>query len=258
MYKIKEKKQEYVEKIFNDSCLFEAEVLNVSSAEDKIEIMKILAKIIVRDKLKNELNFLYIKNLSDFKLSSLLNALFAEVANEWVSFAVEDLSISASESIEYIKNAKNANFIYSIVMDYIRNYNQYIFEEIANTFIELVDITPHAKSNKIVDEVLNSEFMTDKNILAMHNANQLWSKVKAARNTKNAQRSRIQIKISDKRVELHNTNLEEQKKEELLEAIGKYEQEEKKLKDTSLDNFDFALKRLKDTMVLSMILWNSK
>ena len=61
MYRTQEEKQKYIDKLFKDRALFEWEVLHVSSHYDRLEIMEMLAQTLVRDKLKYEINFLYLQ-----------------------------------------------------------------------------------------------------------------------------------------------------------------------------------------------------
>jgi hypothetical protein len=89
--------------------------------------------------------------------------------------------------------------------------------------------------------------------MALYNFRQLWSKVKAAQNLKNADVSRIQILISEVSVELENEDIDDKKREELLKSLNKHEKSLKKMMNKSLDTFDGALKRFKETLVSSMI-----
>jgi hypothetical protein len=104
MYRTQEEKQKYIEKIFKDRALFEWEVLHVSSHYDRLEIMEILAQAIVRGKLKYETNFLYLESFKEFKFSQIVNILFHEIANEWISFATEILYYPKREAIQELQD----------------------------------------------------------------------------------------------------------------------------------------------------------
>ena len=152
MYRTQDEKQKYIDELFKDRTLFEWEVLHVSSHYDRIEIMEILAQTLVRNKLKYEINFLYLQSYDNFKLTQIINILFHEIANEWMSFATEVL---------YYPNDKaRVKFIHDIAEDYYEKYRRYIFEEVADTFIELVSNTKqNNKTTKLIQETLQSDLI---------------------------------------------------------------------------------------------------
>jgi len=250
----KDERKELVGKIFKRKVVFEKEVLNIVSDGDRAEIMQILSKTLVRDSLKEELNFLYMEDFSKFTFKPIVNILFKDIANEWIFYAIEELGYSREEALFEIQSKDRVLFIRSLVSGYYKKYQQYIFREIADTFIELVKSIPHAKAgNKLVDEVLKSNLIVNNNVMGIYDFRQLLSRVKAAQNLKNADLSRIQILINEVSLELENKELDDGKRERLLKALTKYEKDLKKLSKKSLDLFDGALKRFKDTLVSSMI-----
>ena len=247
-------REELVDRIFKRKAIFEKEVLNITSDADRAEIMQILAKLLVRDTLKDELNFLYMEDFSKFTFKPIVNILFKEIANEWISYAMEELGYSKDEALAEIQTKKRVLFIRSLVSKYYEKYKQYIFREVADTFIELIKTIPHAKiGNRLVNEVLKSDLVVHNNVIAMYNFRQLWSRVKAAQNLKNVDLSRIQIIISELSFELENDSLSDEKKEGLQKSLQRYKEELKRLSDRSLDKFDGALKRFKDAFVSSML-----
>jgi len=251
MYKTQEEKRRYIDKIFNDVSLFEWEVLHVSSHYDRLEIMQILAQTLVRDRLKYEINFLYIKDYEDFKFSQIINILFHEIANEWLSFATDILHCSKKDVIEDFQNKIRVHFIYSLVSEYYAKYKRQIFEVIADSFIELIkDVN---QTNKLIEEVLRSDLIRNKQILEMHTFSQLWSRVLSAQNRKNSEIISANIKIAKIKKKYGEQNLSSDEKQRLLEFLKISDSELKKLKKLNLDNFDSGVKRLKDTMVNSML-----
>ena len=196
MYKTQEQVQEYIYKIFSDKSLFEWEVLHVSSHYDRLDIMKILAQTLVRDRLKYEINFLYIKSYKDFQFSQIVNILFHEIANEWLSFATEILYYPKEAAIEELQDKTRVKFIHSLATEYYEKYQRQIFEESADTFIELVGNVEHEKNlNKLIEEVLQSDLIKNRQILEMHNFSQLYSRVKAAQDVKNLEIITVKTKI---------------------------------------------------------------
>lgn len=254
MYRTEEEVRKYIEKIFSDRSLFEWEVLHVSSHYDRLEVMQILAQTIVRDRLKFELNFLYIKRYEDFKLSQIINILFHEIANEWLSFATEILYCSKNDAINALQDKKKVKFIHSLVKSYYATYKRQIFEVIADTFIELVSGIKHVSDkNILIEEVLESDLIKNRQILKLHNFSYLWSRVKAAQNMKNSDIISTNIKIHDIREKYKNLELDTRDKEILLKSLKASTKELEKLKYSKLDTFDTGVKRLKDVMVHTML-----
>lgn len=257
MFRTQEEKQKYIEKIFKDRTLFEWEVLHVSSHYDRLEIMEILAKHIVRGKLRFETNFLYLESFKDFKFSQIVNIMFHEIANEWVSFATEVLYYPKREAVKEIQDKTRVKFIHSLALDYYEKYRRKIYEEIADTFIELVASERNdADTNKLIQDVLQSDLVKHRQILEMHNFSQLFSRVKAAQNIKNTDIQSVKIKISQIKEKYQKTKLEIDEKQKLLGLLEKANKELENLKHSGLDKFDPAVKRLKETMVQSMIRMN--
>ncbi|WP_373035433.1 hypothetical protein [Sulfurimonas sp.] len=257
MFRTQEEKQKYIEKIFKDRALFEWEVLHVSSHYDRLEIMEILAKHIVQGKLRFETNFLYLESFKDFKFSQIVNIMFHEIANEWVSFATEVLYYPKREAVKEIQDKTRVKFIHSLALDYYEKYRRKIYEEIADTFIELVASERNdVDTNKLIQDVLQSDLVKHRQILEMHNFSQLFSRVKAAQNIKNTDTQSVKIKISQIKERYQKTKLEIDEKQKLLGLLEKANKELENLKHSGLDKFDPAVKRLKETMVQSMIRMN--
>ena len=235
-------KKVFIEKLFDSQEIFEKNILDVKNKEDREEVLRILSKQIVRILLREELNFLYMDSLVDFKLSLIPNILFKELANEWVYYATENLAYSRSDAISEIKEKTKVGFLLKLAKKYYSEYGNYFYEEIADTFIELVDYMPNPTlNNELIKEVMQSKFVKKQNISVIHNYHQLWSRVKNAHNNKNKQVSKIQIKITEA---LAN---EDQK------LVKKYEYDEEVLTEKSLAYFDEAVKRLRDNMLLYMM-----
>jgi len=247
-------KEVLVNEIFKKKEVFEKEVLNILSDKDRAEIMQILAVSLVRGSLKEELNFLYIKQFSKFTFKPILNILFKEIASEWIYYTMDELGYTKEKALEEIQNKERVLFIRSLVGDYYKKYKHFIFREIADTFIELLKITPHAKtSSKLISEVLNSNLVVRNNIVSVHSFRQIYGRVKRAQNLKNVDTSRIQILINEVSSKISNKDLNEAQKEKLLLLLDRYNKELDKITNKKLDKFDTTLKRFKDTLVSSML-----
>ena len=232
-------KDELIASIFSDKKVFEKEVLNVTCNSDRIEVMDILAKRMIHVLLKEELNFLYMKDLSNFKFSLIVNLLFREIANEWVSYAEEFLEYSRDDALDIIQEKINVMFVLGIVKEYFRQYKIYFVQEIADTFIDLVESMPSRdSSNDLINEVLKSDLVKKENITIVFSYAQLWSRVRHAHDAKKEKISKFQIKISEA---TDSRKLE------------KLEYEEEALEAKPLAFFNEALLRLRNTMVQYMM-----
>jgi hypothetical protein len=227
---------------------------DVHSSFQRLEIIQIFTYKFIRETLKEELNFLYIRNLSDLRFSLIINILFKEFANEWISFAQEELSYSREDSLNEIQNKKRVQFILSIVQDYFQNYKKYFFIEIIDTFFELIEGIPiTSKKNYVVESVLNSGLMLRGNIPVMKSYSQLLAHVKAAKDVKNSNLSKLQIEISEisTNIEFGELELKDRQKQEF--SLIQNREAVVKLQEMPLYNFNGALDRVKETMLDSMI-----
>lgn len=235
---LKTEKKELINIIFSKQEMFEKYILGVETENDRQEIMLILSKMIVRVLLKEELNFLYMKELDNLNLSIIINILFKELANEWVFFAEDRLGNNKDESLKEIQGKERVLFLLNITKSYFEKYKIYFAQEIANTFLDLIDsMSAPTLNNFVIKQVLKSNFVKNKNISVVYNYNQLWNRVKDAHNYKNREITKIQVKIS------------ELVKEENFDLAKKFEYEEEVLTEKPLSCFEEAVKRLRDTMV---------
>lgn len=232
-------KEELIESIFSDKKVFEKEIINVTCNSDRIEVMDILAKRLIHILLKEELNFLYMKDLSNFKFSLIRNLLFREIANEWVSYAEEYLDYDKEKATEIIQEKRYALFVLGLVKEYFNQYKIYFLQEIADTFIDLVETMPsRTASNDLINEVLKSDFVRKENISMVYSYAQLWGRVRNAHNAKKEEITKLQLKIAEAKTSQELKSLEYE--EELLEV-------------KPLAYVNDALLRLRNTMVQYMM-----
>lgn len=254
MAMLKDEKKKLIIDIFDNRVLFEKEVLGVHSSSDRIEVMRILSKKLIRGALKYELNFLYMHDLHDFKFSLIINLLFREFANEWVSFAQEELYFSREDSLSEIQDKKRVTFIYSLVQYYFLKHKKFFFQEITDTFVELIDtVTDTQNPTPLVENVLSSKLMRNKNVLVMQNFAQLLSRVKAAHNIKDLKLSKIQVEISEVINTIEYAELDVKDREKYQKSLNIKEEESHKIAQDSLSNYDEALQNLKIIMVNNML-----
>ncbi len=232
-------KENFIDDIFSKKELFEKYILNIQNNDDRIEVMHLLSKSIIRIDIREELNFLYMKNLDNFKFSLIVNILFREMANEWVSFAQERLAIEQEEALNIIQDKRRVIFIVSLVKEYFKQYKIYFVQEIADTFIELIETMPSPSfSNDLIDSVLASDFIKQDKIAVIYNYGQLWSRVRHAHGFKKDKLTKLQIQIS----ESHDT-----------QDLQKYKHQEALLEEKPLAFFDEAILRLRSAMVQYMM-----
>jgi len=236
---LKSEVEELVKSIFSDKFVFEKYILNVTCNSDRIDVMDILAKRLVRVLLKEELNFLYMQDLNNFKFPLIVNLLFREIANEWVSYAEESLDLSMDEALEIIQHKEKVLFLLGFVKEYFRQYKIYFVQEIADTFVELIEHMPSPSiSSDLINDVLKSGFVKSQGISVVYNYSQLWGRVKNAHKLKKVDITKLQIKITDAKDAQQRKKLE-------------YEEEVLVLKP--LAYFDDALLRLRNAMVKYMM-----
>jgi len=177
--------------------------------------------------------------LSNFKFSLIVNLLFREIANEWVSYAEESLGYSMDEALETIQHKENVLFLLELVKEYFRQYKVYFVQEIADTFIELIEHMPSpSMSSDLINDVLKSGFSKSQGISVVYNYSQLWGRVRNAHKLKKVDITTLQIKIAEAKDKHERKKLE-------------YEEEVLVLKP--LAYFDDALLRLRNAMVKYMM-----
>jgi len=246
-------KEKLVLELFSNKKLFELKVLNVKSSEDRLEIINILVDVLIRDLLKSELNFLYMQDFKRFKFSLIINLLFKEIADEWLSFAREVLQYSREKSLFEIQDKERVAFIYSLSQEYFLEYKKLFFAEISNTFLELAEVAISSRTNnQLIEYVLQSTLIKDRGILVVQSYSQLLSRIKSAKNYKSEKLSSIQVKIAEVAISLESEGLSLEDEKRYEELLTHYKNEKKVLENLSLDDFDGALKRLKETMIESM------
>lgn len=237
---------ELVNNIFSSKSIFEEEVLNVFKEDEKLEIMRILATKMVCYTLKEHVNFIYIKNLEDFTLKHIVNTLFQELANEWVAYSMEILDYSKDEALENLQQGSRIKFIHLLAEDYFESYKDYIYEEIADSFIDLLaSMNQSSAKVKFVNTVINSDLVANRNILGINSFDQLYRRVIAAKNKKNIELSTLQVKLSEILIELDCDTTTLKRRETLTIILPQHEEKTKKMTRVKLEVFDGTLQRLK-------------
>ena len=246
MNKKNEKQIKFINRVFSDQSFFENKILGVYTNADKLEIMQILSAKLIEHDLKYELNFLYMKSLSNFKFSLIINLLFKEFASEWVSYAMDELVLSKEEALDEMQEKRRVYFLHDIVKSYFVDYKIEFVKKIADSFISLVGITPTATfNNALIKEVMESELLKNDNVLVIFNYHQLWSRVKEAHNSRSLKIAKLQVEISDLTSEVES--------EEVVNKIRVCSNKIKKLEERSLAEFSESLLRIRSTLINAML-----
>lgn len=246
---LRKEKEELLAKIFEDPALFEREVLGIASSQERAEAMEFLAHKIVYKSYKEKLNFLHIKNFCDFELSVLESILFKELVHEFVSFCTDVLYLDKEEGYARVRQKENRVFLHAVAQRYFFEYAPLIYAEIAESFIELILSLPHPQiPNALVAEVLQSPLVKNQNLAAVHSFEQLYKRVRAAHNYKNTEMSKLQFKVAEIAKKLSESPEDPQ----LLQNYKFLKKKLDALSSATLETFDAAIKRLKDTMINAM------
>jgi len=236
---LKAQRDLFIEKIFTEKEFFEKEILNVYSKTDRAEIMDILAKRIIRILLREELSFLYMKDLSNFKFSLIKHILFKEIASEWISYSYEKFNFTKDISLKIVQEKKHVLFLLELIKEYLSKHKVYFVEEIADSFIELIENMPNkTKDNALIREVLLSDFVRKEKVSVVYSYSQLWSRVRNAHLIKKEKITKLQIQISETSD---------------FSRLKKLEYKEEDLTNRPLAFFDEALLRLRNAMIWYML-----
>lgn len=257
MPKKREEKLEFLSKILSEKQLFEEEVLHVFRPEEMEEVFSILAKVLVRQKYKEQLNFLYIKKYEEFDLSLLKSVTTKEILQEFITYGVDVLYLSKEEMLEIASSKEHLLFITQLVQEYFKLYRHLLFNEISNTFLERITTLINENSNDaLIEEVLQSSLVQNENMPVMYTFSQLYKRVCAARDFKQREKSSLQIKISETRDFLAKQDKDIVTATKLKEKLLLLEEKLLQLDEKSLDNYDATIARLKKTILASMQRFN--
>lgn len=241
MFRSQQEKELYIQKLFDDVALFEWEVLHVSTPKDIKEVMRILSQVIVREKLQDELSFLYIDKIAQINFKNIKRTLFEILVEEWIEFCQEVLFLPKKDALKALK--EHQKFLYDIAERYYTEEKRMICEEMVSTFLDYVQTFSHPQTHDpLVDEILDSEFVINKNLLAIYDFKQLFRRVRAAANAKNEDLAKLQFKIAEMNEQAKTLS------DEKLTLLGRLERKVEQVQNKGLEEYDSALTRLKRTM----------
>jgi len=241
------KHDDFVEKLFSESKIFEEYILGVYNDVDREEIMQILSKRLIQGALKEELNFVHMKSLKSFKYSLIVNLLFKEFANEWISFAQEHLEYTKAFALDELQDKRRVRFIVSLVENYFRIYKIEFVKAICDTFIELVaTATVTTARNKILTEVISLEILKVNHISLVRDYYQLRVIAREALDAKNIKLTKMKNEITEITFRLSSGMLSTKEKEEFTNRLVKIQANVESIESKSLIYFNETLKKIRD------------
>ena len=246
--------QEYIRKLFEDRALFEKEVLNALTNKDREEIVHILADLLVLDRLKEHLNFMYINDISDFTLNQIVNIMFEEIANEWIDYAIHDLKLSKNDALEALQLEERIKFIKLLSQDYYLHFKEYIFEKIADTFVELLVFNSEKNTkNVFINSVINSDLFPERRILNFNSSDQLCKAAKRAKDLKNEKLHNFKARINQIQNARSKLNIPQVQKDEFNRAYKTYEKNIEEVQKLKLESFDETLLNVKKALMNTLM-----
>lgn len=245
--------QDHLKKFFENKALFEEAVFNVKNEKDRREILNILADTFVRDTLKEHLNFMHINNVSDFTLEQIINILFKEIANEWIDYAVHDLKLSKDEALEALQHEERVRFIKLLAEDYYKCIKKYIFEKIADSFIDLLVFNSQENTRSVfINAVINSDFILDRRILNINSSDQLCRAAKRAKELKDEKLHTFKKRIEQIQKGRSQLNIPKAQRDEFAQVYAMYEKKIKEVQMLKLENFDEMLLSVKKALISAL------
>ena len=246
--------QEYIRKLFEDRALFEKEVLNALTNKDREEIVHILADLLVLDRLKEHLNFMYINDISDFTLNQIVNIMFEEIANEWIDYAIHDLKLSKNDAFEALQLEERIKFVKLLSQDYYLHFKEYIFEKIADTFVDLLVFNSEENTkNVFINAIINSDLFLDRSILNINSSDQVCRAAKRAKELKNEKLHNFKERIDQIQNGRSQLNIPQIQKDEFGRVHETYEKKMEDVKKLKLENFDEALLNVKKALINTLM-----
>ncbi|MDF1880077.1 hypothetical protein JHD50_01970 [Sulfurimonas sp. MAG313] len=196
------KSQAYIQDLFSDKLLFEKEILGVHCDADRKDIMALMCKEICNDeKYAPKMNFLKIKSIYALDFTGLSIALVELLVVELLC-VLKEKRYSSVEIETIKKNKGHLKFIYELIQTYMRRYSGIFYQEVVNTFFDLLSVSDRAdKLSPLVLEIINGN-EHHKSLLEQHGQGQIlykpeqaWMRVKQAKEDKNRQVQIYQVEI---------------------------------------------------------------
>lgn len=242
--------QEYIFKLFQDRVLFEKEVLNIHNNKERKEVLFILADSLFKDTLKEHINFMYIKNVSDFTLKQIVNILFKEIANEWIDYAMDYLKLSKTKALKELQLGERIKFTKILSQDYYKALREYIFEKVADSFIDLLVFNSQENIKSVfINSVINSDLFPERRILNFNSSDQLCKAAKRAKDLKSESLKSLKERVDEIEKGRSRLNIPKVKRDEFAEVLGVHKKKIFDIEKLKLESFDETLLNVKKALI---------
>ena len=241
-------KQQHIESIFDSQSAFERQVLEVEEPSHRQEIMQIIARSLVYDKLKSHLHFYHIKSRHMIKTEGIKKHIAHLLIDELIHYLKEYLHLTNVEIERVVKHDDTLHFIYDLSDYYYRYYHYEIFSLSADTLFE--KIASMSQANRFLRECVegssqaSSLFYMKTGGKLFYSYEQAYKKIESIIKIKREKIHLMQLEIS--KIMLQTQRCEDEKKlHEYNLAYKKKRQELHALEAMGLDIFDTHLQKAK-------------
>lgn len=184
--------EQYLEYIFASTGNFEKAIFEVETPADRIEIIGIIAKQIVREEdIRNKINFCYVKSINTFNISDLAFTVVRLLLNEVVEWLGQYFPDEEVIRAQISQDKLKIFMIHELAMSYYFDNDEIFLAEIAETYFELIQ---EAEGFRYIGKMgheailgtskVRSLFMLDDGAQIVRRADQVWMRVDQASKAK--------------------------------------------------------------------------
>ena len=259
-YQSPQDKQLFIASLFKDRALLEKEVLEIESDFDRYDVMKFIGKELVQERMKEELNFSYIKKYDDISIKNVQANMVKILIPEFLDYLQEEMRYSKTMAQQVVLNKKCIHFLQSFVSKYYDRFSHLIYEQSAESFLEKVaSLTAADKATTLINECIEghnghaSLMIYESGERAAYSTLQAWTRVRQAYLTRKKAVKKLQIELSEIMESIESSQELSVEEQVQLEAhYLKKQAEIKALQNRSLDQYDASVKRMKQAMIESL------
>lgn len=259
-YHSPQEKQLFIASLLKSITLFEKEVLEIESDFDRYDVMKYIGKELVQVKMKEQLNFSYLKNYQEISMRNIKAEMVKLFINEFLDYLQEEQRYSLVMAKEVVLNQKCIHFLQAVVLKYYDRFSHLIFEQSVETFLEKVAALSSAKNaGTFLNECIEghnghaSLLVYRSGERAAYSTEQVWTRVHQAYLQRKSAIKKLQIELSELLEAINQSEgLSLEEKVTLQENLLQKQAEIKALKLRSLDQYDASVKRMKEAMIESL------
>ncbi len=237
--------------IFSSQREFEKEVLLIDDELEREEVLDIIARSLVYDKLKYQLHFYYLKKREDIDTSKIEQAIAQIIIEEFLLYLKDELAFTKVESKFTVSQKEVILFINALASFYYKRYHSHIFSLSADTLFEKIDSVP--EGNIFLKECVEGDgeykgLMNSENKSKIfYTYERAYSKIHSVMLIKKTAIKKVQLKLTKVMIA--------QNKEPSNEIEASYTMildELNLLQDKPLDRFDNNIYRVKKAIIDAM------